>query len=70
MQIKIGLSRGATGLGKQRDFTNIHTSCVQAAKALARLRLYIYFHTLYVSSEDSAETVHLHMLTWALSARI
>ena len=70
MQIKIWLSTGAKGLGKQWDFTNIHTSCVQAAKALTRLRLYIYFHTLYVSSEGSAETVHLHMLIWALSARI
>ena len=70
MQIKIRLSRGAKGLDKQWDFTNIHTSCVQAAKALARLRLYIYLHTLYVSSEGSAETVHLHMIIWALSARI
>ena len=67
MQIKIWLSRGAKGLGKQWDFTNIHTSCVQAAKALMRLRLYIYFHTLYVSSEGSAETMHQsrqHCLCW------
>ena len=46
------------------------TSCLRAVKALTRLRLHIYFHTLYASSEGSAETAHLHRLVWVLSASI
>ena len=49
---------------------NIHTSCLRAAKALTRLHLHIYFHTLYASKEGSAETGHLQRLVWALSACI
>ena len=50
---EVQLSREAQDL----NFNN-PTSCLRAVKALTRLRLHIYFHTLYASSEGSAETAH------------
>ena len=62
----VQLSREARDLNLKKN----NTSCLRAAKALTRLRLHIYFHTLYASTECSAEIAHLHRLVWALSACI